>query len=82
MGLKVYSHKMQQTVALPQLGRIFFFFGMHPFAAAKSQLACHTMHQNLAITLQEFNYNKNSCIVLIPGLSWLPNVYSIAKSVE
>ena len=27
----------------------------------------HTMHQNLAIILQQFNYSKNSFIVLIPG---------------
>ena len=38
----------------------------HKYVHLKTYWTSHTMHQNLAIILQQFNYGKNSFIVLIP----------------
>ena len=34
----------------------------------QTHLVSKIMHQNLAIILRQFNYSKNSFIVLVPGL--------------
>ena len=39
----------------------------HKYVHLKTHWASHTMHQNLAIILRQFNYGKNSFILLIPG---------------
>ena len=48
-----------------QYESVLILSSKHKYVHLKSSWASHTMHQNLAIILQQFNEGKNSFIVLI-----------------
>ena len=50
-----------------QDGSVLILSSKHKYVHLKTHWASHTMHQNLAVILGLFNYDKNSFIVLIPS---------------
>ena len=46
----------------------------------ETHLVPKIMHQNLAVILHQFNYGKNSFIVLVPGFIWRGEGSSVTRS--